>query len=78
MDISASLPDPKGRRPLLDHLPTVSIAEANKEVFKAVAEAKEPQKKGSCIKVTQQKLLSLLLLMEIAIAKGSWWLHTSR
>ena len=48
--ISASLPDPKG--PLSDCLPTASperrrrIAEANKEVLKAVAEAKELQKKG--------------------------------
>ena len=51
MDFFALLPDPKGL--LLDHLPT-AIAEANtqanKEVLKAVAEAKEPpwepQKKG--------------------------------
>ena len=48
--ISASLLDAKG--PLSDYLPTASpkrhcwIAEANKEVLKAAAEAKEPQKKG--------------------------------
>ena len=48
--VSASLPDLKGS--LSDYLPTASpercrrIAEANKEVLKAVAEAKEPQKKG--------------------------------
>ena len=48
--ISASLPDPKG--PLSAYSPTASperrrqIVEANKEVLKAVAEAKEPQKKG--------------------------------
>ena len=52
MDISASLPDPKG--PLSDHLPTASIAEANREVLKAVAEAKEPRNKGPYIKVTPE------------------------
>ena len=50
-----------------DHSP--SIAEANKEVLKVVPEAKE---KGPYIKFTRQKLLSLLLLMEIAIAKRSY------
>ena len=50
VDISASLPDLKG--PLSDHSP--SIAEANKEVLKAVAEAKEPQKKGPYIKFTAE------------------------
>ena len=44
VDISASLPDPKG--PLSDHLPTASIAEANREVLKAVAEAKELKNKA--------------------------------
>ena len=63
--------------PLSDHLPTVLIAaKASKEVLKAVAKAKEPQKKGPYIKFirnTRQKLLNLLLLlngtlkMEIAI-----------
>ena len=43
VDFSASLPDPKG--PLSDNLSTASIVESNKEVLKAVAEAKEPQKK---------------------------------
>ena len=52
VDISTSLPDPKG--PLSDHVLTASIAEANKEVLKAVAEAKEPQKKGPYIKVTPE------------------------
>ena len=52
VDISASLLDPKG--PLPDHLPTVLVAETNKEVLKAVAEAKEPKKKGPYIKVTQE------------------------
>ena len=52
VDISASLPDLKG--PLSDILHTASIAEANKEVLKAAAEAKEPQKKGSYIKVTSE------------------------
>ena len=52
VDISASLPDPKG--PLSDQIPTASIAEANKEVLKAVAEAKEPQKKGPYIIVTPE------------------------
>ena len=37
VDISASLPDPKG--PLSGHLPTALIAEANKEILKVVAEA---------------------------------------
>jgi len=50
--ISASLPDSKG--PLSDHLPTVSIAEANREDLKAGAEAKEPQKKGTYMKVTPE------------------------
>ena len=48
MDISASLPDLKSS--LSEHLPTALIAEANKEVLKAVAEAKGPQKKGLYIK----------------------------
>ena len=48
MAISGSLPDPKG--PMSNHLPTPSIAEANKEVLKAVAEAKKPQKKGPYMK----------------------------
>lgn len=52
VDISASLPDPKG--PFSNHLPTASIAEANKEVLKVIAEAKEPQKKGPYIKVTPE------------------------
>ena len=56
MDIAASLPDPKG--PLSDHVPTASIAEANKEVMKAVVEvkewAKETRKKGPYLKVTSQ------------------------
>ena len=54
VDISALLPDPKGepKGPLSDHLPTAPTAEANKEVLKAVAEAKEPQKKGPYIKFT--------------------------
>jgi len=51
--LTASLPDPKG--PLSEHLPTALVAEANIEVLKAVAEAKEPQKKG----YTRQKLPSL-------------------
>ena len=46
------LPDPEGL--LSDHLPTASIAEANKEVLKAVAGAKEPQKKGPYIIVTPE------------------------
>ena len=50
VDIFASLPDPKG--PLPDH--SSSIAEANKEVLKAVAEAKEPQKKDPYIKFTME------------------------
>ena len=37
VDVSTSLPDPKG--PLSDYVPTASIAEANKEVLKAVAVA---------------------------------------
>ena len=53
VDISASLPDLKSS--LSDHLPTAVIAEANKEVLKAVAEAKEPQKKGPYIKFTLGK-----------------------
>ena len=44
VDISALLPGLKG--PLSRHLPTLSIAEANKEVLKAVAEDKVPQKEG--------------------------------
>ena len=36
------------------YVPTASIAEANKEVLKAAAEAKEPQKKGPYIKVTPE------------------------
>ena len=52
VDISASLPDPKG--PLSDQIPTASIAEANKEVLKAVAEVKEPEKKGPYIIVTPE------------------------
>ena len=52
VDISASVSDLK--RPLSDHLPTASIAEGNKEVLKAVAEAKEPQKKGPYIKFTPE------------------------
>ena len=52
VDVSTSLPDPKG--PLSDYVPTASIAEANKEVLKAVARAKEPQKKGPYIKVTPE------------------------
>jgi len=39
VDIAASRPDLKG--PLSDHVPTASIAEANKEVMKAVVEVKE-------------------------------------
>ena len=42
--------------PFSDHVTTASIAEANKEVMKAVVEAKErvkePQKKGPYLKVT--------------------------
>ena len=56
VDITASLPDPKGL--LSNHVPTASIAEANKEVMKAVVEvkerAKEIQKKGPYLKVTSQ------------------------
>ena len=72
VDISALLPDPKGS--LSDHLPTAPIAEANKKVLKAVAEANEPQKKGPYIKSLQNakhKLPSLLLLMEIASLPGN-------
>ena len=43
VNISASLLDPKGH--LSDHVPTASNAEANIEVLKAVAKAKEPQKR---------------------------------
>ena len=43
VNISALLPDPKIH--LSDHISTMSIAEANIEVLKAVAEAKEPQKR---------------------------------
>ena len=63
-------PDPKG--PLSDHshLPTALITEANKEVFTAVAEAKEPQKKGPYIKFTPEYRAKVAkfasILMEIA------------
>ena len=56
VDIATSLPDPKG--PLSDHVPTALIAEANKEVIKAVVkakeQAKEPQNKGPYLKVTPE------------------------
>jgi len=52
VDVSASLPDLKG--PLSNYIPTISIAEANKEVLKVIAKVKEPQKKGSSIKVTPE------------------------
>ena len=52
VDVSTSLPNPKG--PLSEIVPTASIAEANKEVLKVVAGAKEPQKKGPYIKVTPE------------------------
>ena len=64
MDIAASLPDPKG--PLSDHVPTASIAEANKEVMKAVVEAKEwatePWKK---LKVTPEYKAKVALFASI-------------
>ena len=50
---ATSLPDPKG--PLSDHLQYLQHrlnAEAYKEILKAVAEAKEPQKKCPYIKFT--------------------------
>ena len=46
VNISALLPDPKGH--LSDHILTASVAEANIEVLKAVAEAKELLFLGMC------------------------------
>ena len=73
MDISASLPDPKG--PLSDHLPTVWIAEANKKVLKAVAEAKEPQKKSPCIKFTPEYKAKVA---KFASINGNSYMHSKR
>ena len=76
-------PDPKG--PLSDHshLPTALIAEANKEVLTAVAEAKEPQKKGPYIKFTPEYKAKVAkfasILMEIAsYSKGIVVVRMSR
>ena len=63
VDISASLPDLKG--PLSDYLPTVLIAEANKEVLKAVAGAKEQQKKGPYITVTPEHKAKVTMFASI-------------
>jgi len=63
-NISALLPDPKIH--LSDHISTMSIAEANIEVLKAVAEAKEPQKRYFLRHVS-----TAVVPLHIATAKGS-------
>ena len=70
VNISASLPDPKGH--LSDHVPTASIAETI-EILKAVAEAKEPQKRYFLRHVS-----TTVVPLHITTAKGSITLALKR